>query len=80
MARTVRYGSPCQQSRGLTGEAPDLADFYKIEVARRGTVAYSYEQLQQKAWSVELSLGTTAAVEATSVPGRSHVETSGAVL
>lgn len=34
------------------------ADFYAIEVGRRGQLNYSFAEMQEKNWSVQLSLGT----------------------
>lgn len=38
---------------------PDLpkVDFYKVEVGSRGDLLFSYEELEQKSWSVGASLG-----------------------
>jgi hypothetical protein len=34
-----------------------VAKFYKVEVGRRGTISYSYEELKNNYWTVELTLG-----------------------
>ena len=37
-------------------EVPD-ADFYSVEVGRRGEIAYNREELAERGWGVSLTLG-----------------------
>jgi hypothetical protein len=55
----LSIGRSESSSRVFEFSVPDVpnADFYKVEVAHRGELSYSKEELASKGWRVEVALG-----------------------
>jgi hypothetical protein len=57
--KTIGIGRSESSSCMFEFSVPDVpnADFYKVEVAHRGELSYSKEELASKGWRVEVALG-----------------------
>ena len=49
--------SVCTFTFTLTG-VPDTAHFYSVEVARRGAITDSHEELEAAGWTFSLTMGS----------------------